>query len=433
MSRQIVDVGHSAHRRHELPLRCQRMVAVLVVGLALVVMSCGTETSSPGGQATATVKSTPSVTATPVPCSTWRIVSSPNATQYQHNDLLAVSAASPAAAWAVGGSFTDGLAEQTLIEQWDGAAWHLVATTTPPTPPTTISLSSVVALSPSDVWVVGYNRTPRQEGRITLVQHWDGTQWSTVPNPNPTQPNYFDLSVAAVGSNDVWVVGQFYNAADRLLPLAERWDGTAWKIVATPALPGVTESLFNAAAHIPGTQQLWAVGYALKGPRPAYEQPLIERWNGMSWQVVGSPTLPNGAFGGKLRGVVALSATDAWAVGEYTASDHTIRTLIVHWDGTSWTVAASPDTWGSLSGVAAAGAQDVRAVGHLAIGDSDNQHALIEQWNGSTWTVVTTPEPSGAANSGLSSIASDGAGGYWAVGAFAPGGEDDQTLTEHCP
>ena len=102
-------------------------------------------------------------------------------------------------------------------------------------------LDSAIALSPTDVWVAGYNRTPRQEGRITLVQHWNGKQWSTVPNPNPTQPNYFDLSMAAVSSTNVWVVGQYYNAADSLLPLTERWNGTSWKIVATPALPSVTD------------------------------------------------------------------------------------------------------------------------------------------------------------------------------------------------
>ena len=427
MSWQTVDVGHSSHEARRGHRRARSVIAALVVGLALMIAACGTTTTTPGGQSTATVK--PTATPTPVPCSAWRVVSSPNATQYQHNDLSAVSAASTTAAWAVGGSFTDGLAEQTLVEQWDGAAWHLVTTATPPT---TISLSSVVVLSPTDVWVVGYNRTPHQVGRITLFQHWDGKQWSTVPNPNPTQPNYFDLSLAAVSSNDVWAVGQFYNAADSLLPLAERWDGTAWKLVATPALPGVTESLFYAAAHIPGTQQLWAVGYALRGPRPAYGQPLIERWDGTAWQVVGSPPLPAGAVGGKLHGVVALSSTDAWAVGEYTASDLTIRTLVVHWDGTAWQLVASPDTWGALSSVAAVGAHDVRAVGHMAIGGGDNLHALIEQWNGSTWMVVTTPEPGGATYSSLSSIASDGAGGYWAVGSFAKAGEDNQTLTEHC-
>lgn len=426
-------IGRPVQRKHETPLRRQRVVAALVMGLALVVMSCGTKTTSPGGKATATVRPMPSMTSTPIPCSTWRVASSPNATEYQHNDLLAVSAASPSAAWAVGGSFTDGIAEQTLLEQWDGAAWRIVSAITPPSSPKTVSLTSVVALSPTDVWVAGYNRTPRQEGRITLVQHWNGKQWSTVPNPNPTQPNYFDLSMAAVSSTNVWVVGQYYNAADSLLPLTERWNGTSWKIVATPALPSVTESLFYAAAHIPSTQQLWAVGYAMKGPRPAYEQPLIERWDGTAWHAVGGPTLPSGALGARLRGVVALSANDAWAVGEYTASDHTIRTLIVHWNGYAWTVASSPNTWGSLSGVAAAGLRDVRAVGYVASGDGNTQHALIEQWNGSAWRAISTPEPSGAASSGLSGITSDGAGSYWAVGAFAPAGADDQTLIEHCP
>ena len=65
-----------------------------------------------------------------------------------------------------------------------------------------------------------------------------------------------------------------------------------------------------------------------------------------------------------LNSVVALSATDVWAVGNYilpaTPSSHT---LIAHWDGTSWNVVPSPDVWGTLTSVAAVGAHDVRAVG----------------------------------------------------------------------
>src|SRR5215469_6990783 len=99
MSWQTVGRGHRMHRWF---WRLRRSAAALVVGLALVVAACGTTT--PGGQST-TVK--PTAAPTPIPCSAWRVVSSPNATQYQHNDLSAVSAASTTAAWAVGGSFTD--------------------------------------------------------------------------------------------------------------------------------------------------------------------------------------------------------------------------------------------------------------------------------------------------------------------------------------
>jgi len=402
----------------------QRGVAALVMGLALVVAACGVSPQT-GPAPTATPK--PSATPTPVPCTTWSIVPSPNQTQYASSTLNAVSAVSPSAAWAVGGSTTDGIAERSLIQQWDGSAWRIVPNAS------AISFSSMVIVSSHDVWAVGYNRTPRQTGFTSQFEHWNGTQWSIVPSPNSNQPNNFLLSMAAVAANDVWAVGKDHSR-DTGLPLIERWDGTKWQVVANPALPGVSDSALNSVARIPGTAQLWAVGYALKGPRPAYNQPLIERWDGGAWHVVAGPTLPSGAFGGELRGVVALSPTDAWAVGDYTASNHTIRTLIIHWNGTAWQVAASPDTWGSLASVAATGPHDVRAVGHIAIEDGNNQHALIEQWDGTSWRTLRGPEPGTVGSSNLDSITTDGAGNYWAVGSsYSTANSGDRTLTLHCP
>lgn len=403
--------------------------AVVVMGLALLVAACGATTTGGGGaKPTATPK--PTATATPVPpCASWRIVSSPNATQYSDSALNSVSAVSSGSAWAVGGSHTDGIAEQSLIEQWDGSAWRPVAN------PANVTLFKVVAISANDVWALGYNITMRGEhaGGALVIEHWNGTTWSVTPSPIPSQNNAFLLGMTAVSSTDVWAVGQTYPTPDVSLPFAERWDGTTWQQVAGPALPGVTESLFYGVTRIPGTSQLWAVGYTLKGPRPAYQQPLIERWDGAAWRVVSNPALPAGSFAGALRGVVALSATDAWAVGDYTASDHTIRTLIAHWDGATWQVAASPDTWGTLMNVAAAGAHDVRAVGYASSGDGNTQHLLIQQWNGASWQTATGPEPANAAYSHLNDIAADGAGGFWAVGTFTIEGGGLQTLAEHCP
>lgn len=334
---------------------------------------------------------------------------------------------SQSAAWAVGGSTTDGIAEKSLIERWDGSAWRIVSN------PSTISFSSMVIVSSQDVWAVGYNRTPRTTGHVSQFEHWNGAQWSVVPSPNSNQPNNFVLSMAAIAANDVWAVGKNLSS-DIGLPLIERWNGVSWQVVTNPALPGVSDSALNAVARIPGATQLWATGYTLKGPRPAYNQPLIERWDGGAWQVIATPALPSGAFGGELRGVVALSPTDAWAVGDYTASNHTIRTLIMHWNGAAWQVVASPDTWGSLASVAAAGPHDVRAVGHIAIGDGNNQHALIEQWDGASWRTLRGPEPGTVNLSNLASITTDGAGNYWAVGSsYSNADSGDRTLTLHCP
>jgi hypothetical protein len=53
-----------------------------------------------------------------------------------------------------------------------------------------------------------------------------------------------------------------------------------------------------------------------------------------------------------LLGLTANSANDIWAFGSYFTADGSGHqmTLLLHWDGTSWTTASSPNpTQGGLS------------------------------------------------------------------------------------
>jgi hypothetical protein len=71
------------------------------------------------------------------------------------------------------------------------------------------SLNGVAAVSSTDVWAVGYSYDYYGGGSDSLIEHWDGTAWTTVPSPNPgTALNYLN-GVAAVSSNDVWAVGYY--------------------------------------------------------------------------------------------------------------------------------------------------------------------------------------------------------------------------------
>lgn len=408
--------------------------AALALGLALLVSACGISTSG-GGGTTSTPTPKPTATATPAPCTTWRIIPSPNSTQYPESGLGEVSALSATRAWAVGSSiYNDGGPVTSLIEQWDGSAWRVV-----PSPGNDV-LSGVAAITPNDVWAVG-SLSSHQPRPTTLIEHWNGSQWSLVNSPNPGPLSDTLNAVAAVAANDVWAVGESVTGNNATQPLIERWDGSAWRVVSSPAPAGATAGHFNAIARIAGTSQLWAVGSVRIGPPPAgmlgYFQPLIERWDGSTWQIAASPSLPSGSLAGSLNGVIALSASDAWAVGDYTTSAHKLRALIAHWDGSAWKVVTGPDAVGSLpvvslGSVAAANAHDVRAVGHTYTADSQYV-PLIAQWNGTAWRAVTSLAPSGAAGSSLGGIATDSVGNFWAVGSWKGADHRGKTLTLHCP
>jgi len=74
---------------------------------------------------------------------------------------------------------------------------------------------------------------------------------------------------------------------------------------------------------------------------------------------------PNAGTGdNNLHGITAVSARDAWAVGEAFVGVNT-ETLVEHWNGKSWKVASSPneDTGDELKAVYAVSATNVWAAG----------------------------------------------------------------------
>ena len=265
-------------------------IVTLALGLAVVITGCGSGTI--GAQPTAT----PRATATPTPCSTWGIVSSPNTPDFKSNILSGVSALSPTDAWTVGTSrnvaLRRGYDDQTLIERWDGTAWRTVAS------PPADSLHDVAALSPSDVWAVGgeLNYGVGFHPYRPLIEHWNGAQWAVTPTPD-THANALELdAVAAIAANDVWAVG-FMDSGEQhhFMPLIDT--GTAQRGASSPVpFPaGGRDTRLSAIAAIPGSQQLWALG-SRRGPHPPMRA-LIERWDGTSRQIAQSPSLPSGALG----------------------------------------------------------------------------------------------------------------------------------------
>ncbi|HEX6540252.1 MAG TPA: hypothetical protein VF040_00740 [Ktedonobacterales bacterium] len=409
-------------------------IVLTSVALSILVFALGAcgVTTTPGGEVVPPVPTpTPKPTVVPA-CTTWSVIPSPNATKYQENALNAVNALSSTSAWAVGSNSQETGSSQHLSVRWDGTSWQIV-------PGQSENLVGVAAISATDVWAVGstHEGLPEPYQTRALIEHWNGMAWSIVPSPNPDSQEYGLNGVVALSANDVWAVGSYLDlGAGARLPLIEHWNGTAWIIVTGPHLQGVHDSALQSVTRIPGTNELWAVGYMMKGPLPAFDQALIERWNGHGWMLV-TPANPVNMTTSKLEGVVALSATDAWAVGSYVmAGSEVSRGLIEHWNGTVWQPVTTPQTAGiapsQFVSVAAVGKRDVRAVGRYFVNSEGTGRALIAQWNGTAWSVQASPTPSGVTYSILMAIAGDGAGHYWAVGTFTSASRHQQTLILHC-
>jgi hypothetical protein len=232
--------------------------------------------------------------------STWNVVASPNPSA-SHNDLTGVAAVNTDDVWAVGRFNASGEIPRTLIQHWDGGLWNTVDS--PNIGPNLNDLNGVAAISARDVWAVG-QFSNRQGFLQTLVLHWNGQSWRPVVSPNVGTHNNVLTGVTAVAANDVWAVGDFLDNNGTFHPLIEHWNGTAWSVVpnaSAMSMPGV----LNAVKAI-ATNDVWAVGQVSTTP-------LIEHWDGTTWSVVPSPT--TGSPNSTLLGIAAASANKIAAVG----------------------------------------------------------------------------------------------------------------------
>ena len=228
--------------------------------------------------------------------------------------LYGVADLSPTNAWAVG----QGKDARPLAEHWDGTAWSVVPVPTPTVPSGTsfanAALSSISAVSATDIWAVG--TTTAIQGvnvvRFTLAMHYNGTAWSIVKTANTAEPTALK-GVTAISANNAWAVGNsFNNVHDTSATVAdhaviEHWNGTAWSIVASP---GTLLASVSAASPT----DIWAVGSGIdsSGTVPV-NVTQAEHWNGSAWSTVPSP---NGTAGDTIvRGVSALPSGEAWMAG----------------------------------------------------------------------------------------------------------------------
>jgi hypothetical protein len=350
------------------------------------------------------------------PASTgWVVQPSPNPGA-DGNYLYGAAAVSPKNVWAVGFFYNPN--SETLVEHWDGTAWTVQPSPNVGMNDELLGAGAVGTATGSQAWAVGfYSALPYQ----TLIEHWDGAQWEIQPSPNVGSSDNSLYAVAATSASNAWAVGQYYNGTT-YQTLIEHWDGTAWTVQASPNL-GNSENDLTGMAAISATNA-WATGWYFNGTAV---QTLIEHWDGTAWTVQPSPDL--GSSDNYLYAVSAASGTNAWAVGEYFVNGS--RTLIIHWDGTAWTVQPSPNVGtvrNDLSGVAATSATNAWAVGHSFSRAATGHQTLIEHWDGTAWSVQ--PSPNVSANNYLFAAAGSSNSG-WAVGIVSAG-RPYRTLIERC-
>lgn len=232
--------------------------------------------------------------------------------------------------------------------------------------------------------------------------------------------------VSCLSARNCVAVGASYSSTVGALPLAEQWNGKAWKTLAVK-LPagGVGGQLYGVSCR---SGKCVAVGdFTTKG---STDFGLAETWNGARWSGV-KVTEPHGATMASLLAVSCAATDHCIATGSYWLGDRHEAPLAETWNGKSWSAATPPVPAGStesvLNGVSCTSAARCMAVGQATnspVGDSAS--ALTDYWNGKSWTRVAAPAPGRAPT--LVSVACTSAARCVAIGNSPPAEEAGVTL-----
>ncbi|MGH2944820.1 MAG: hypothetical protein ACRDPC_00850 [Solirubrobacteraceae bacterium] len=304
-------------------------------------------------------------------------------------------------AWATG---------KAGLLHFNGRRWTRV-----PTPQPTdreLSLEAIYARASDDVWAVGWYRKVDESNyeQQPLIEHWDGHAWTIVPNPtvevvDPDGDGAVLTDVVAVAADDAWAVGR-HRYDDQYTTFVQHWDGSEWTTVPGSGLApwnslGPVGDRFQAVVSIPYSSTRWFLGnWSDEGG----SGPLIQRYRD-AWS---SPFAPNSP--GSLVGAAALRWDDVWAVGGGGPDG---SAFAMHKDRASWSVVptpAPPMGRAALRSVAGVSSTNVWAVGQ--INDGTTLRALVEHWDGSSWSIAPSPLDHGA----LRDIALRRSGWGWVVG-----------------
>src|SRR6266487_3892850 len=259
-------------------------------------------------------------------------------------------------------------------------------------------------------------------GTLATPAGASGSGWSITPSPNPRVPTGQLFRESCTAATSCTAVGTYVKASGVGVTLAEHWNGSTWRIQPTPNPRGAAvSSLSGVSCTAPSA--CTAVGNSVT--RAGESQPLAERWDGTRWRIQPTPNPEQGA--GVLSGVACMSASSCIAVGASNAFTPSARTLAEQWNGKRWSIQPTPNPkqgGGFLASVACTSPSACTAAGR------SNAGTLAERWNGTRWRIQRTPTPAGAQFVFLNTVACPSASACTAAGAYLNSSGTFQTLAE---
>lgn len=245
--------------------------------------------------------------------------------------------------------------------------------------------------STSACTAVGRSTTLGVDSPVAL--RWNGTSWSEQTAAKKSGATHTRLfGVDCPSETRCLAVGNYQSSEGPSL-LSEIWNEGKWSVQTTP-LPAESTSSEFVAVGCNSTANCTAVGSAMIG---GVQTAIAERWNSPTWAASTIP-IPEGAQSSQLDGVDCIWSAFCVAVGRYTTSGGSIKSLVVFWNGTEWSLQSVTDPEKAVQTTLLDASCTPTPNRCTAVGGWKNsaseQFPLAYRFNGvTTWTLQATPNP----------------------------------------
>jgi hypothetical protein len=241
-----------------------------------------------------------------------------------------------AVGWEVGGVEHASFVERKL----EGKEWEFESTPEP-TGATSAELTGVSCERNALCVAVGRWKNGAS-GYSPFAIEYTGTTWSLLSTVKPTEvkeiyPNGVSCKrEGGLANGPCEMVGYYENSSGRLLPFAEKWkSGGSWTLQTVPTPTGSIGAVARGVGctKVVGSLTVECTMVGAYGTETG-EKTLAERWNGTEWKIQESKSMKGEEATNDLYGVSCASAKECIAVGEVKNSSQQSNAQI--WNGTEW-------------------------------------------------------------------------------------------------
>jgi trimeric autotransporter adhesin len=206
------------------------------------------------------------------------------------------------------------------------------------------------------------------------VARWDGSEWSPLGAGMNGAVN-----ALAFSGNDLYAAGSFTSAGGMAANNIAQWDGRAWSALGA----GVDSSV--SALAVSGDDL-----YAVVSSRYLVA-PYIAKWDGHEWSRLELDWV-NALWDAVSVEALAVSGSDLYVAGQFTSIGGVAANHIAKWDGSTWSPldsGVSNDEWPPSTRVSALAVSgtDLYAVGDFSAAGGVTAHGMAK-WDGSTWSAL---------------------------------------------